>query len=132
MTSTKTDHNAQMHNTLSDLFTCRLSCEQTEMILENYVKENNNGSDFCMRMQQTDSVRFYDEPYHKKIASKHIKQRKLQSVGTSVQTQQSFCYSQEQWVILCGCTGCSKFSVRRCHEVILACQRVKKSNQVYI
>ena len=72
----KTDQTARMHNTPSDLSTRRLSCEQTEMILKNYGKENNRGSDFCMRMQQTDSVMFYDVPYHKKIASKH-KQRKL-------------------------------------------------------
>ena len=56
-TSTTTDQNAQMHNTLSDLFTLRLSCEQTEMKLKNYGKENNHGSDFCMK----DSVRFYNE-----------------------------------------------------------------------
>ena len=79
----RTDQNAWMHNTLSDLSTRRLSWEQTEMILKNYGKENNRGSDFCMRMQQTDSVMFYDVPYHKKIASKH-KQRKLRLVGASV------------------------------------------------
>ena len=79
----KTDQNARMHNTLSDLSMRRLSCEQTEMILKNYGKENNRGSEFCMRMQQTDAVMFYDVPYHKKIASKH-KQRKLQLVGASV------------------------------------------------
>ena len=45
-TSMKTDQNAQMHNTLSDLSTRRLSCEQTQMILKNYGKENNRGSDF--------------------------------------------------------------------------------------
>ena len=77
----RTDQNARMHNTVSDLSTRRLSCEQTEMILKNYGKENNRGSDFCMRMQQTDSVMFYDVPYHKKIASK---QRKLRLVGASV------------------------------------------------
>ena len=65
----KTDQNARMHNTLSDLSTRRLSCEQTQMILKNYGKENNRGSDFRMRMQQTDSLMFYDVPYHKKIAS---------------------------------------------------------------
>ena len=70
----KTDRNAGMHNTLSDLSTRRLSCEQTETILKNYGKENNRGSDSCMRMQQTDSIMFYDVPYHKKIASTH-KQR---------------------------------------------------------
>ena len=75
----KTDQNARMHNTLSDLSTRRLSCEQTQMILKNYGKENNRGSDFCMRMQETDS----DVPYHKKIASTH-KQRKLRLVGASV------------------------------------------------
>ena len=79
----KTDQNARMHNTLSDLSMRRLSCEQTQMILKNYGKENNRGSDFCMRMQQTDSVMFYDVPYHKKIASTH-KQRKLRLVGASV------------------------------------------------
>ena len=79
----KTDQNARLHNTLSDLSMRRLSGEQTEMILKNYGKENNHGSDFCMRMQQTDSVMFYDVPYHKKIASKH-KQRKLRLVGASV------------------------------------------------
>ena len=82
-TSMKTDQNAWMHNTLSDLSTRRLSCEQTKMILKNYGKENNRGSDFCMRMQQTDSVMFYDVPYHKKIASKH-KQRKLRLVSAYV------------------------------------------------
>ena len=79
----KTDQNAWMHNTLSDLSTRRLSCEQTEMILRNYGKENNRGSDFCMRTQKTDSVMFYDVPYHKKIASKH-KRRKLRLVCASV------------------------------------------------
>ena len=79
----KTDQNARTHNTLSDLSTRRLSCKQTEMILKNYGKENNRGSDFCMRMQQTDSVMFYDVPYHKKVASTH-KQQKLRLVGTSV------------------------------------------------
>ena len=72
-----------MHNTLSDLSTRRLSCEQTEVILKNYDKENNRGSDFCMRVQQTDSIMFYDAPYHKKIAPKH-KQRKFRLVGPSV------------------------------------------------
>ena len=75
----KTDQNARMHNTLSDLSTRRLSCEQTEMILKNYGKENNRGSDFCMRMQQTDSVMVYNVSYHKKIVSKH-KRRKLRLV----------------------------------------------------
>ena len=42
----KIDQNARMHNTLSDLSTRRLSCEQTEMILKNYGKEINRGSDF--------------------------------------------------------------------------------------
>ena len=79
----KTDQNSRMHNTLSDLSTRQLSCERTEMILKNYSKESNRGSDFCMRMQQTDSVMFYDVPYHKKIASTH-KQRKLRLVGASV------------------------------------------------
>ena len=79
----KTDQNARVHNTLGDLSTQRLSCEQTEMILRNYGKENNRGSDFCMRTQQTDSVMFCYVPYHKKIASKH-KQRKLRLVGASV------------------------------------------------
>ena len=79
----KTDQNARMHNTLSDLSTRRLSCEQTQMILKKYGKENNRGSDFCMRMQQTDSVMFYDVPYHKKIASPH-KQRNLRLVCASV------------------------------------------------
>ena len=79
----RTDQNARMHNTLSDLSTRRLSSEQTEMILKNYGKENNRGSDFCMRMQQTDFVMFYDVPYHKKIASKR-KQRKLRLVGAYV------------------------------------------------
>ena len=78
----KTDQNARMHNTLSDLSTRRLSCEQTEK-LKNNGKENNRGSDSCMRMQQTDSVMFYDVPYHKKIASTH-KQRKLRLVDASV------------------------------------------------
>ena len=62
----KTDQNAWMHNTLSDLSTRRLSCEQTEMILKNYGKENNRGSDICM-MHQTDSVMFYDVPYHNSL-----------------------------------------------------------------
>ena len=78
----KTDQNARMHNTLSALSTRRL-CEQTEMILKNYGEENNHSSDFCMRMQQTDSVMFYDVPYHKKIASKH-KRQKLRLVSASV------------------------------------------------
>ena len=77
------DQNARMHNTLSDLSTRRLSCEQTQVILKNYGKENNRGSDFCMRMQQKDSVMFYNVPYHKKIASTH-KQRKLRLVGASM------------------------------------------------
>ena len=85
-------------NTLSDLSTRRLSCEQTQMILKNYGKENNRGSDFCMRMQQTDSVMFYDVPYHKKIASTH------NFAKTSISrricaSHQSFCYSQEQWML---------------------------------
>ena len=63
----KTGQNARMHNTLSDLSTRRLSWEQTEMILKNYGKENNRGSDFCMRMQQTDSVMFYDVAYHNSL-----------------------------------------------------------------
>ena len=78
----KTDQIARMHNTLSDLSTRRLLCEQTEMILKNYGKENNRGSDSCMRMQQTDSVMFYNVPYHKKIALTH-KQRKLRLVGAT-------------------------------------------------
>ena len=82
-TSMKTDQNARMHTTLSDLSTRRLSCEQTEMMLKNYCKENNRGADFCMRMQQTDSVMFYDVPYHKKIALTH-RQRKLRLVGACV------------------------------------------------
>ena len=65
--SMKTDQNARMHNTLSDLSTRRLSCEQTEIIMKNYGKENNSGSDFYMRMQQTDSVMFYDVPYHNSL-----------------------------------------------------------------
>ena len=65
--SMRTDQNARMYNPLSDLSTRRLSCEQTEMILKNYGKENNRGSDFCMRMQQTDCVMFYDVPYHNSL-----------------------------------------------------------------
>ena len=88
----KTDQNARMHNTLSDLSTRRLSCEQTQMILKNYGKENNRGSDFCMRMQQTESVMFYDVPYHKKIASTH-KQQKLRLVSASTRRNNGCCAS---------------------------------------
>ena len=95
--SMKTDQNARMHNTLSDLSTRRLSCEQTEMIFKNYGKENNRGSDFRMRMQQTDSVMFYDVPYHKEKASKHKRRKPIsRRICTS---HQSFCYSQEQWML---------------------------------
>ena len=92
-TSMMADQNARMHNTLSDLSTRRQSCEQTEMIL----KKNNIMVPIfvwgCSRLRQV----LQCKPYHKKIASKRIKQRKLPSVGTSVQTQQSFCYPQEHW-----------------------------------
>ena len=121
----KTDQNARMHNTLSDLSTRRLSCKQTEMILKNYGKENNGGSDFCMRMQQSHSVMFYDVPYHKKIASKH-KQRKLGLVGASVRHIRVSATRRNNGCCASGNSlpffaGCSKFSVRRCQEVILAC-----------
>ena len=92
----KTDQNARMHNTLSDLSTRRLSCEQTEMILKNYGKENNRGSDFCMRMQQTDSVMFYDVPYHNSLKALAAKTSISRCICMS---HQSFCYSQEQWML---------------------------------
>ena len=120
----KTDQNARMHNTFDDLSTRRLSCEQTKMILKNYGKENNHGSDFCMRMQHTDSVMFYDVPYHKKKASKH-KRRKLRLVGASVR---HISVSATRRNSGC-CASGNSLPVRRlfkvfislCHEVILAC-----------
>ena len=74
------------------------------MILKNYGKENNRGSDFCMRMQQTDSVMFNDVLYHKKIASTH-KQRKLQKL----QIKSAHLYVTSEFLLLLA--GCSKFSV---------------------
>ena len=101
------------NSTLSDLFTWRLSCDANRNDIENYGKENNHGSNFCMRMQQTDSVRFYNEPYHKKIASKW----KLRSVEAFVQTQQSFCYSQEQWMFRYWWFSASAQAVQSCQFV---------------
>ena len=66
--------------------------------IENYGKENNRGSDFCMRMQQTDSVMFYDVPYHMKTASMH-KQRKLRLVGASVRHISVSATRRKQWML---------------------------------
>ena len=52
-TSTTTDQNTRMHNTLSDLFHATTIMRTNR----NYGKENNHGSDFCMK----DSARFYNE-----------------------------------------------------------------------
>ena len=109
--SMKTDQNARMHNTLSDLSTWRLSWEQTEMILKNYGKENNRGSDSVML-------------YHITIASKH-KRGKLRLVGASVRHIRVSATRRNN-----GCCASGNFlPVRRlfkvfitlCHEVILAC-----------
>ena len=106
----KTDQNARMHNTLSDLSTRRLSCEQTEMILKNYGKKNNRGSDFCMRMQQTSSPSC-STMYHITIASKH-KRRKLRLVGASEFLLLAGTMDVALLAIFCRCAGCSKFSLR--------------------
>ena len=82
------------------------------MIFKNYGKENNRGSDFCMRMQQTDSVMFYDVPYHN--TSKH-KRRRLRLVGASVRHISLLLAGTMDVALLaifCRCAGCSKFSLR--------------------
>ena len=66
------------------------------MILKNYGKENNRGSDVCKRMQQTDWVMFYDVPYHNSLKAYAAKTSISRRICTS---HQSFCYSQEQWIL---------------------------------
>ena len=70
-----------------------------------------------MRMQQTDSVRFYDVPYHKKVASKHIKAAK-----TSI--SRCICRDTSEFLLLTGTMDFSQLVIVQavqcsqhvCHE----------------
>ena len=118
-TSTKTDQNARMHKPLSDLFTWRLSCEHKQ-------KWN-----WKIMVKKTIMVPMTPSGSTKKTAAKT-------SISRSICTDSAKfllpagTMDDSLLVILCRCAGWSKFSVRRCHEVILACIWVQKCNQVYI